>query len=80
MLPNSVTSIASSLSDYSDYVLAEIRCAVLRAKLLQNDLTAIGLALKDGFIGADAAVEHLWDSGALRMLAPPSSAITVASS
>ena len=59
--------------DYREYLIAEIRCAVLRAKLLHNDLVAIGLALKSHLIDADAAVEQLWNCDVLRLVAPSSS-------
>jgi len=77
MITTSVT-IASSVG-YRDYVLAEIRCAVLRAKLLQNDLVAIGIALRGGFIDANGAIEQLWNCDALRLIAT-SSTLTGASS
>jgi len=64
--------------DYPDYVLAEMRCAALRAQLLHNDILAISLALKAKLIDADCAIEHLWNCDALRLVAP-SSAITAAS-
>lgn len=70
--------MSAELSSYTEYLIAEIRCAIVRAKVLQNDLTAIGIALRGGFISADSAVEHLADCGALRLVAP-SSAITFAS-
>ena len=57
---------------YKNYVLAEIKCAILRARLLSNDLLTIGIALKAGAIDADAAIEHLADCGALRLIAPSS--------
>jgi hypothetical protein len=60
-------------SGYTEYLLAEIRAAILRAKLWQNDLVAIGIALKGGFIDPDNALEHLHDCGALRLVAPSSS-------
>ena len=66
-------------SGYVDYLIAELRCAVLRAKLWQNDITAIGLALKAGFISTEDALEHLSDCDALRLIVP-SSALTAASS
>lgn len=59
-------------SAFTEYLLAEIRCAVIRAKLIANDLTAVGLALKAGFINADDALEHLHDCGVLRLVAPSS--------
>ena len=70
-----MSAMTEPSSNYVDYLLAEIRCAVLRAKLWQNDLVAIGIALKGGFISADNALEHLADCGALRLVAPSSSTI-----
>jgi hypothetical protein len=61
-------------SGFTEYLLAEIRCAVIRAKLMANDLTAIGIALKGGLISADNALTHLADCDALRLVA--SSSIT----
>ena len=55
-------------SGFVDYLIAEFRCAALRAKLWQNDITAIGLALKAGFISAEKALEHLGDCEALGWL------------
>jgi hypothetical protein len=34
--------------DRRDYLLAELRCAALRARLWQADIEAVGLALKGG--------------------------------
>ena len=74
-----MSAMTGPSSSFTDYLIAELRCAVLRAKLWQNDLTAIGVALKAGFIGPDDAVAHLWNCDALRLVIP-SSTITVASS
>jgi hypothetical protein len=41
------------------YLLAEFRCAALRAKLAANDLVAIGLALKGGVITPYQAIMHI---------------------
>jgi hypothetical protein len=54
---------------YRDYLLAELRCAFLRAQLLQNDVAAIGIALKGGLINEDIAVEQLSECGVLRLVA-----------
>jgi hypothetical protein len=83
MIENSTTSITSasitsSLSDFRNYLLAEIECAALRAQLLHNDIVAISVALEGHFIDAESAIEHLADCGALRLVAS-SSAITWAS-
>lgn len=52
----------------TDYLLSELRCASLRARLLQSDVDAIGVALKAGLISPDEAVEHLADSGVLPLV------------
>jgi hypothetical protein len=54
----------------TEYLLSELRCAALRARLWQADIDTIGLALKGGFISPDQAVEHLHDCGVLHLLAP----------
>ena len=43
----------------SDYVLAELRCALLRAKLWEADIESIGKALAAGWISPEQAVEAL---------------------
>jgi hypothetical protein len=52
----------------TEYLLLELRCASLRACLLQSNFDAIGLALKAGLISPDEAVEHLADCGVLRLV------------
>ena len=37
-------------TDHRGYLLAELRCAALRAKLWQADIEAVGLALKAGLV------------------------------
>ena len=51
-----------------EYLLKEIRCAALRARLLQNDLEAIGLALRGCLITPEQALEHLRDCDCLRLV------------
>ena len=50
------------------YLLAEFRCAALRAKLAANDLVAIGLALKGGVITPYQAIMHIEETDAFRFL------------
>jgi len=57
--------------DRRDYLLAELRCAALRARLWQSDIEAVGLALKGGLIDADQALGLLADCDALHLVAPP---------
>jgi hypothetical protein len=53
------------------YLLAELRCASLRARLIQADLDAIGLALRGGLISPDEAVALLADVDLLRLVGMP---------
>jgi len=53
-----------------DYLLAELRCASLRARLWQADIDAVGMALKAGLIHPEQALELLHDCDALHLVAP----------
>lgn len=55
---------------YREYVLAELRCAILRARLAALDIETAGIALRAGMIEADTALEWLRDAGALEYVAP----------
>jgi hypothetical protein len=54
-----------------DYLLAELRCASLRARLWQADIEAVGQALKAGWISPEQAVEALRECDCLRLIEPP---------
>jgi hypothetical protein len=43
--------------DRVEFVLAALRCTIMRVKLVDNELAAIGVALKGGWITPDAALE-----------------------
>jgi hypothetical protein len=51
-----------------DYLLAELRCAALRARIWQADIEAVGLALKHGLIHPDQALELLHDCDCLHLV------------
>lgn len=51
-----------------EYLLAELRCAALRARLQQADIEAVGIALKAGWIGPEQAVEALADADCLQLI------------
>jgi hypothetical protein len=53
-----------------EYLLAELRCAVLRVRLIQADLIAIGIALKEGRIAPDEALEELEAIDLVRIIRP----------
>jgi hypothetical protein len=44
-------------SSRTEFVLASLRCTSLRVKLIENEITTIGVALKGGLISPDAALE-----------------------
>jgi len=52
----------------TDYLLAELRCAALRARLWQSDIEAVGIALKHGLIQPEQALELLHDCDALHLV------------
>jgi hypothetical protein len=53
-----------------EYLLAELRCASLRARLWQADIEAVGVALKAGWISPEQAVEALADCDCLQLIEP----------
>jgi hypothetical protein len=59
---------AESGPSFHDYLLAEMRCASLRARILQHEIDAIGIALKGGAISADQALELMHDIDLLRLI------------
>ena len=65
-----VGSFVVTDNSYRTYILAELRCARMRAKLLINEIDRIGLALKDGWIEASCAVEWLDEANGLAFLHP----------
>jgi hypothetical protein len=67
---------AAAPRDFTDYLLAEFRCTLLRARLLQSDIEAIGIALKGGIISADQALALLDDCDTLRVVGVPTEAST----
>jgi len=53
-----------------EYLLAELRCASLRARLWQADIEAVGIALKGGWISPEQAVDALHDCDCLQLIEP----------
>ena len=53
-----------------EYLLAELRCASLRARLQQVDIDAVGMALKAGLVEPDQALELLADCDCLQLISP----------
>ena len=53
---------------HKTFLLSALRGASARAKLMDADITTIGVALKAGMIGADTAVQWIRDAGLLWMV------------
>jgi hypothetical protein len=56
------------------YLLAELRCAALRARLWQLDIDAVGIALNGSLITLEQALELLHDCDALHFVGAPEGA------
>lgn len=54
----------------TEYLLSELRCAALRARLAACDIDTIGVALKAGMIDPETAVEWLHNCSALSYVGP----------
>jgi hypothetical protein len=51
-----------------EYLVAELRCASLRARLWQADIEAVGMALKARLVEPEQALELLADCEALHLV------------
>jgi hypothetical protein len=73
---NDKAQLAGPAFEHRDYLLAELRCAALRARLAHADIEAVGLALKYNMVTPEHAVALLWDAGANEYLGvePPKNA------
>jgi hypothetical protein len=52
----------------ADYLLDELCCAAVRARLWQADIEAVGIALKGCLIDPEQAIELLHDCDALHLV------------
>jgi hypothetical protein len=53
-----------------EYLVAELRCAVARARLAVLDIEAIGLALKNNIVSPEQALALLTDADVLGFVGP----------
>ena len=63
--------VATSRDYRTAYLLAELRCAALRARLAACEIDAIGIALRSGMIDPDTAVAWLHDCNVLDYATSP---------
>jgi hypothetical protein len=62
------TTDAPCAQGFHDYLVAELRCASLRARILQSEIDAIGIALKGGLVTADQALVLMHGVDLLRVI------------
>lgn len=55
---------------FRDYVIAELRCARIRAQLILNEIEVIGKALTGNVIGPEFALEWCYNIGADELVHP----------
>jgi hypothetical protein len=65
------TTATTPPHDFTNYLLTELRCASLRAHIMQADIEAIGLALKGGLVTPDQALALPDEVDALRIVGTP---------
>jgi hypothetical protein len=58
-----IMAAASTINAFTDFVLAELRVASVRASLLTAEADAIGTALRGKFITTDDAIVWALDAG-----------------
>ena len=51
-----------------DYILADFRCALIKAKLAQLDIEAVAIALKYNIVTPEQAAAMFWETEAVQFL------------
>jgi hypothetical protein len=57
-----------SSTNYTTFILGQIRGASLRSRLLTAEIDSIGVALRGNFIGPDDAIAWLDEAGGLNLI------------
>ena len=55
-------SVAIAHNDRTAYLLAELQCAALRARLAACEIDSVGVPLRAGWINVDTAIEWLHEA------------------
>ena len=62
------TTQDSGTAGRRQYILAEFRCALIKAKLAQLDIESVAMALQLNIVTPEQAAVIFWDSEAIRFL------------
>jgi hypothetical protein len=77
MVPITISTAASSVElatggapegGFPNFLLRQLRCAELRARIVANEIEAMATALRGGLINAETALLHLHETGAIWLL------------
>jgi hypothetical protein len=68
MTTTAKSTIATDNDSYAAFVLAQLECAGLRARLLVADIDSAAVALRGGFIDPDTAMEWMGEIGGLGVM------------
>jgi hypothetical protein len=60
--------MTSPLNSQRDYILAEFRCALVKAKLAQLDIESVATALRLNIVTPEQAAALFWESEAIKYL------------
>ena len=71
--------MTATSSNYVDFLLGQLTCAGLRARLIVTEIDSATAALRGGLINPESAMEWVADIGALGLITLMSSAITTTS-
>jgi hypothetical protein len=66
----SQTDFQDASADFKKYILSELRCAVLRCRIAENNLIAAGVALHGGLISPAEAIDFINEAGCIGLIAP----------
>lgn len=69
--PNAISAEPTATepsSAFTAFLLAQFRCAEVRARILANELKATAVALSAGLISAETALLHLHETGAMELI------------
>jgi hypothetical protein len=64
------SEIQDPCADFAKYILSELRCAVLRCRIAENNLIAAGVALRGGLISPAETIDLINEAGCIGLIAP----------
>ena len=71
MTPTRDAATREGNGTFRTFVLAELKCAALRSRLMTAEIDSINAALRGNFITADDAIAWLDECGGLQYVAQP---------